>query len=198
MPDIAEIINYLKPGGILMIPLITLSFLMWLMILDKIVLFRNFNCKFENSSDSEEIEKDLNKLRHDGSILISDFINAFLKERTGFKDFDKAIIKRNMLLLKPAIYKNLDVIFILSAVAPLFGLLGTVTGMIHTFDVINIFGNGNSSGMAIGIKEALITTQGGLFIAIPGIFMSYYLEKKAEAFENSLNQTSVKLQRVYC
>jgi hypothetical protein len=56
---------------------------------------------------------------------------------------------------------------VLAAVAPLLGLLGTVTGMIATFDVLAVFGTGNAKAMAGGISEALITTQTGLLVALP-------------------------------
>ncbi|GHV11760.1 hypothetical protein AGMMS49938_03060 [Fibrobacterales bacterium] len=55
----------------------------------------------------------------------------------------------------------------LAAVAPLLGLLGTVSGMVHTFETIERFGFGNPVLLASGISEALLTTQAGLLIAFP-------------------------------
>jgi biopolymer transport protein ExbB len=91
--------------------------------------------------------------------------------------------------------RNLSVIAILAAVAPLFGLLGTVTGMMTTFDVIGIFGTGNAKAMAGGISEALITTQSGLLVAIPGLFMSEMLNRKNNRMEGSLNELVLTLKR---
>jgi biopolymer transport protein ExbB len=65
--------------------------------------------------------------------------------------------------------RSLAVIGVLAAMAPLMGLLGTVTGMITTFDILAIFGTGNVKAMAGGISESLITTQTGLIVAIPGL-----------------------------
>jgi biopolymer transport protein ExbB/TolQ len=67
---------------------------------------------------------------------------------------------------------------VMAAVAPLLGLLGTVTGMVHTFDVITLYGNQNPVLMAGGISEALITTQSGLIVAFPLLLFRQRLEDK--------------------
>ncbi len=74
--------------------------------------------------------------------------------------------------------RHLPMIGVLSAVAPLLGLLGTVTGMVHTFEVITEFGNSNPLLMAGGISEALITTQSGLIIAFPLVLFRHQLEDR--------------------
>ncbi|MEL0072110.1 MAG: MotA/TolQ/ExbB proton channel family protein, partial [Rhodobiaceae bacterium] len=67
----------------------------------------------------------------------------------------------------PALEKYLALLKLLSGVAPLMGLLGTVTGMILTFQAITLFGTGDPKLMAGGISQALITTVLGLVVAIP-------------------------------
>lgn len=67
----------------------------------------------------------------------------------------------------PRITRNLTFIKIISVVAPLLGLLGTVTGMINTFQAITLFGTGDPKLMAGGISQALVTTVLGLVVAIP-------------------------------
>jgi biopolymer transport protein ExbB len=74
----------------------------------------------------------------------------------------------------------------LTAVLPLLGLLGTVTGMIRTFDVITLFGTGNARGLAAGISEALITTTAGLVTAISGLYFSAHLRQRANAERHRL------------
>ena len=64
----------------------------------------------------------------------------------------------------------------LTAAAPMLGLLGTVSGMIQTFETLG--SNTESEGVAAGIAEALITTEMGLALAIPGLFWGYWLERK--------------------
>ncbi len=63
---------------------------------------------------------------------------------------------------------------------PMLGLLGTVGGMIQTFDVMTVFGTGNARGMAGGISVALITTMGGLLTALSGLYFSTQLTQRTE------------------
>ena len=76
--------------------------------------------------------------------------------------------------------RGLATVSMLAAVAPLLGLLGTVTGMIATFQSITLFGTGNARGMADGISQALLTTMAGLVTALSGLFFSANLDARAE------------------
>ena len=84
--------------------------------------------------------------------------------------------------------------------APLVGLLGTVTGMLSTFGALATGGGGDKTmGMvAKGISEALITTETGLVIALPGLFFQYQLARKTEAYRAFLaHLESVCVQRLF-
>jgi biopolymer transport protein ExbB len=76
--------------------------------------------------------------------------------------------------------RNLLALNALTVILPLLGLLGTVSGMIKVFEVITVFGSGNTRGMASGISEALVTTMAGLFTAISGLYFVSDLESRAE------------------
>ncbi|GHV14787.1 hypothetical protein AGMMS49938_11530 [Fibrobacterales bacterium] len=76
------------------------------------------------------------------------------------------------------VHKALRMAGVMAKVAPLLGLLGTVTGMVQTFKIITIYGNQNPVLMADGISEALITTQSGLIIAFPIMLLSQRLSDK--------------------
>ena len=80
--------------------------------------------------------------------------------------------------------KNLILIQTLVAVLPLLGLLGTVTGMISTFEVMMIFGTGNARGMSSGISQALITTAAGLVTSLSGLYFSSQLQAQAQNEKN--------------
>jgi len=75
--------------------------------------------------------------------------------------------------------QNVSVIKTLVAAAPLFGLLGTVTGMIEVFDVMALSGASNARDMAGGVFKATIPTMAGMTIAIFGLLFSTYIERKA-------------------
>ncbi len=74
----------------------------------------------------------------------------------------------------------LPVIAITAATAPLLGLLGTVSGMISTFNLITLFGSGDPKPLAGGISEALITTLFGLVVAIPALVLHAFLSRRAQ------------------
>jgi biopolymer transport protein ExbB len=80
----------------------------------------------------------------------------------------------------PKITKNLTLIKIVSVIAPLLGLLGTVTGMINTFQAITLFGTGDPKLMAGGISTALMTTVLGLVVAIPTVVLSSILNTRSK------------------
>ena len=90
----------------------------------------------------------------------------------------------------PAIENSLTLLKIISAVAPLMGLLGTVTGMIITFQAITIFGAGDPKAMAGGISSALVTTVLGLLVAIPTVLLHTIVNGRAQRIIHILNEQS--------
>jgi len=90
-------------------------------------------------------------------------------------------ISEQLLHELPRLQRNLGGIATLGAVAPLLGLLGTVTGIIQTFGVLKVFSNANPGLMAGGISEALITTATGLIVAIPILLVHSVLSGRVEA-----------------
>ena len=93
----------------------------------------------------------------------------------------------------PALEKGLSMIKLLAAVAPLLGLLGTVTGMIATFQSISLFGTGDPKLMASGISQALVTTMLGLCIAIPLLFLHSLVSSRSRTLVQILDEQSAGL-----
>ncbi len=96
---------------------------------------------------------------------------------------EEAIIKEI-----PPLERFLATLNILAAIAPLLGLLGTVTGMISTFQVITLYGTGDPRMMSGGISEALITTQLGLAVAIPIMIMHHGLQRRVESLITDMEE----------
>ena len=101
---------------------------------------------------------------------------------------DEAILKE-----QPAINARIAFIKIISMVAPLLGLLGTVTGMIVTFQAITLFGTGDPKTMAGGISQALITTVLGLTVAIPTVLLHSIVDSRAKSILHVLTEQSAGL-----
>ncbi len=97
----------------------------------------------------------------------------------------------------PALETGLSMIKLLAAVAPLLGLLGTVTGMIATFQAISLFGTGDPKLMANGISQALVTTMLGLCIAIPLLFLHSILASRSRMLIQILDEQSAGLLSRY-
>lgn len=102
-------------------------------------------------------------------------------EHTGHKeDVLENALQEAILKHTPMLERGLTTLALLAAVAPLLGLLGTVTGMITTFKVITQVGTGDPGMMAGGISEALLTTQFGLMVAVPIMFIHHFFQRKVE------------------
>jgi biopolymer transport protein ExbB len=86
----------------------------------------------------------------------------------------------------PEIDSGFSTMSVLISAAPLLGLLGTVSGMMKTFEVIQIFGIGNPHMMSEGISIALITTQAGLTAAFPGMLLHNYLLNRRNRIVNDI------------
>ena len=93
----------------------------------------------------------------------------------------------------PPLEKNLSVIKLLAAVAPLLGLLGTVIGMIETFQAITLFGTGDPKLMAGGISQALVTTMLGLIAAVPLLFVHNILDSRSRAISQIYEEQAIGL-----
>lgn len=101
---------------------------------------------------------------------------------------DEAILKET-----PALSRGVRIVKLLAAIAPLLGLLGTVTGMIGTFQAITLFGTGDPKLMAGGISQALVTTMLGLIVAVPLLFMHAAMAARSQRFIQVLDEQSAGL-----
>ena len=86
---------------------------------------------------------------------------------------------------------------VIGGVAPLLGLLGTVTGMIHTFKLVTIFGSGEAHLLSGGISEALVTTEAGLVIAIPVLIAHAYFHRRVKSIIAGLELMISEFARNY-
>ncbi|MGI9324554.1 MAG: MotA/TolQ/ExbB proton channel family protein [Pseudomonadales bacterium] len=95
-----------------------------------------------------------------------------------------------ILIESPKINSNITLIQVISVVAPLMGLLGTVVGMILTFQAITLFGTGDPKTMAGGISQALVTTVLGLVVAIPMTLLHAIVNSRARSVVHTLEEQS--------
>lgn len=108
------------------------------------------------------------------------------------RDADTVELKLDEAILKesPKFEFGLNILKLLAGIAPLLGLLGTVTGMIQTFQAMMIYGTGDPQLMAGGISEALVTTMLGLIAAIPLLILHSFCASLARSIQGTLEEQS--------
>lgn len=163
----------LTGGGFVMLPLLGVALVACFLILERAFVLYGWNPRIDalvkkvvaacEQQKFEEAQRMCDRQR--GSV--AQVLSACLVRRRYGQQMMEDSIQEQLLHEMPKLQRFLGAIAVLAGIAPLLGLLGTVTGIIRTFDVIQAFGNSNPALMASGISEALITTATGLVIAVP-------------------------------
>lgn len=121
-----------------------------------------------------------------GELLLAAVENAHQR-----REVLEEILYERTLQAQPRLERYLPFLALTAAAAPLLGLLGTVTGMINTFQLITLFGTGDARTLSGGISEALITTQFGLGVAIVALLVHALLSRKAKGVISNMEQTEL-------
>ncbi|MBN2704804.1 MAG: MotA/TolQ/ExbB proton channel family protein [Deltaproteobacteria bacterium] len=189
---LAQSRDFLEHGGRVMLPLIAISLLMWFLIIYKSIVFA-FERRQKRSLES--CWRALQEEKYIGAC----WQQAILRQLVWLRR-RRLVNRENLLQLtrneEVGVDRFIKTILVLAGAAPLLGLLGTVSGMITTFDVIAAFGTGNARAMAAGISEALITTQAGLVVAVPGLLLGAVLQRRADRIKERMHSFSLNLLRV--
>lgn len=147
--------QFLHSGGTILWVILLVSIALWCLIVERLLFFRLSYPKLREQC---------------------------LTEWNGRCDkvSQKALNIRNAIISKAHISMNktVPIIQMLIKLCPLLGLLGTVTGMIHVFDVLAVTGTGNARAMASGVSHATIPTMAGMVIAISGLYFSKLIEER--------------------
>ncbi|MBU0483149.1 MAG: MotA/TolQ/ExbB proton channel family protein [Proteobacteria bacterium] len=148
--------------------------------------------KLENGNENEAYSA----IKHfKGSI--ARVIRATLRNINRDREHIEDIITENILNENRSLDRFGNFILVIAAVAPLLGLLGTVTGMISTFDVITVHGTGDPKLLSGGISEALITTMFGLLVAIPLLLLGNLSRGWAENIKDSMEQSALHVVNLF-
>lgn len=187
-------VNQVQLGGWVMYPLIFTSLWMWFLIGKKVVDLYAFT---KGDQPFIKLKEDIGKADISAAAWQKYIISGYLEERTGNRDLDESILESHQIHLEQFVTKYTGTIGLLATVAPLLGLLGTVSGMVKTFTVIAEFGTGNARALASGISEALITTQTGLVVAVPGLFLASFLLRRSSGLLERMHRFCLRLSRAH-
>ena len=186
MQQTPSVLERVHQGGVVGYVILLLGALGLLLALGRLAWLHRVQRRVDRQVD------DLDQLRTDnplGRVL------GVIGSRPRLEQLDTLELKLDEAILKetPALERWQGLIKLLAAVAPLLGLLGTVTGMIATFQAITLFGTGDPKLMAGGISQALVTTVLGLIVAIPLLFMHSLVAARSKALIQLLEQQSAGL-----
>lgn len=106
-----------------------------------------------------------------GATGVARVAQAGLRHRDAPREARRELVESVLVDEVARVERRLGLLKLIAAVAPLLGLLGTVMGMIETFDVISVYGSGDASRLSGGISKALVTTELGLLVAVPTLFV---------------------------
>lgn len=177
-----NIIDIWLSGGWVMIPLALLAVLIYSTGIELLFYLRRGNMQFGHESQwLVWIQEPAQATGRVGEIIrySQDGVTAAKQVRNRFEEVRLDMVTN--------VERRLVFLTTLVASAPLMGLLGTVIGMLGTFAAISMGGGAETAGMvAEGISEALITTQTGLFIALPGLFLTLIIRRRKHAVEAAL------------
>ncbi len=191
-------VQHLKQGGFVMIPLLALASFCLVVAVYKLISLhfigsRNAQTQIAeilralNHEQTAEAEEKAMQLRRPlGPVILQGIRHRFQN-----RDFIEELMHERLLTQIPALECLLSPLAVGASVAPLLGLLGTVTGMIHTFRAIQLFGSGNAALLSGGISEALVTTEVGLAIAIPALLVHAYLARRVRKAVATTQQAAV-------
>ncbi len=182
---VLEIQGFMAKGGFVMPPLVILTMILWYSLGYRYWVLRR--------KSGLSVRKLMARYRADGKINPRDVIEQAIDLGYQIKARAPKYLRRQLDAEFWSIDKELDkhaaVIKTIVMIAPLLGLLGTVTGMIETFNSLAemaLFTQ--SGGIAGGIAQALLTTQMGLSVAIPGVLAKSFLDRKQRRIQAELEQ----------
>ena len=189
--------NTYEAGGVVMLPILLAGvigfyflFASWLRIggdffrrdIHHVVKRMQMDLSGENEQCEDVALKRLRKRSGFLSRELSYAMEIAQKNYDEFRDYMQVRMMKSMRYME----QGNHIIMVMAAAAPLLGLLGTVTGMVSTFEVITLYGNQNPVLMADGISEALISTQSGLLIAFPLTLLKQRLDERIESLKQEM------------
>jgi biopolymer transport protein ExbB len=193
------VIELIVRGGIFMYPIIFCSVVALAVFLERIWILRRRNIipdefvrSVEDLVKKQKMSEALFLAQGDSSSIGRIFFAGLKNAGRGLWLVKEAIEERGD-REAVGLEKRIGILATVANLAPLLGLLGTVSGMIRSFNVISLEGTGNPAHLAGGIAEALITTAAGLCVAIPTLVCHRILKDKAESLIFDMEENSLKL-----
>ena len=192
-------IEFIVKGGIFMYPIILCSIVALAVFLERLWVLRRrhilpdeFIRNVRELLQKQKIADAVFLCQSDTSSIAKIFLAGLKSTQRGMWLVKEAIEDRGT-REATILEKNVAILSTIANLTPLLGLLGTVSGMIKTFNAISVHGIGNPAPLAGGIAEALITTATGLCVAIPTLVCYRFLKDKASSLIFEMEENSIRL-----
>ena len=186
-------LEHLEKGGLWAIPIILFAcFALTIALLKAAQLLRLSKIKMHSQMQLQQFFKAENSSEFAG--MQQQLFNLTLQSEKGQVRDDQLF--NQLIHDKHKLDNFIGAIAVTAAVAPLLGLLGTVSGMIETFKMMTLFGSGDPEVVSGGIAQALITTELGLVVAIPALVLNALLSRKAKAYYSQLEGFALQLSQL--
>lgn len=191
--------KWMKDGGYLMYAILGLGVLALVLMLERLIVLAI------RGSYSSKVLRKVMKLAESGDVdaarleaaklrgAMGRVVQAIFRHPEGGRASAEKALEEVFVREVPALERRLGTISVLGASAPLLGLLGTVMGMIQLFEIITLYGTNDPKMLAGGIAIALITTEGGLIVAIPVQLLHSWTSNRVDNLVNKLESTSLQL-----
>jgi biopolymer transport protein ExbB len=191
------VVEHIKKGGAVMYPIIILAAAALL-----VALFKWLTMVFIRTPSRKKITALLNAIAGHREVEALQTARAIggpvgkmlvtgvehIKEP---RELIEEVMYEHVLSTRLKLGRMLPFIALTSSSAPLLGLLGTVTGIMNTFTLMTVFGTGDIKTLSSGISEALITTECGLYVAIPSLLLFAFLSRKAKTVVDEMEKAAV-------
>lgn len=194
-----ELQAFFKKGGIVMYPLMLVAIFALLLSLERFLVLtirgrigNRFVKRIHELASAKRYDEAASLcLKKESSLSMVMF--AVLNKADESREFAEKSLQEALLREQPKLERRMGLLAAMGSIAPLLGLLGTVTGIITLFNVITEVGTNDARVLAGGISEALVTTETGLIIAIPVMILHGLLSEKIEKVTSELYVQSTSL-----
>ncbi len=196
-------VERIKNGGLIVWPILALGLLAFIIVVERTVFLKRVHANADLVMNTvnelalqgkwkkcEEIVKDKT------GRPVYNVLKAGIYGRAEDRETQESILQEAILKELPRLERFLPALNIMGSIAPLLGLLGTVTGMISTFHVITLYGTGDPRMMSGGISEALVTTMFGLGVAIPIMLAHTFLNRRVSHIVGDMEEKAVALTNI--
>jgi len=192
--------EFIAKSGIAAYPLLLAAFVLVFMVIERSSIYF---LKYRSIKKEKYIKdiKDFYADKADDKNIIENkkgiaaqIYNAVLKKKPENREQFGLLMDAEEVDRLPELERGLGLLNFIAQVAPTLGLLGTVSGMIKTFQVLGI--GGNPEQMALGISEALLTTAAGLVISLPAAAFYHYFYSKIDKLTNKMGNLRLEVEHI--